>query len=509
LLNCIVVMFDTLRYDAVFGDEVDTPNLRGFAGQSVVFSSAWGEGEPTVPVRRSCMTGMRSYPWRHHIGDRGSFPNILGWHMIPEDQTTLSEYLYQRGYATGLVTDVWHLFKSSMNFVRGFVSWDFVRGQEGDTFRLMPDSAVDGRQYVPERLAGNPGPTQYLMSVIDRERDEDYFAAQVFSKAAQWVELNQDNGPFFLWVDSFSPHEFWDPPRRYADRYFTRPGVRDYIVPQMLNQTDATPEEIARTQALYRGYVTFCDEWFGRFMDRLQSLGLLKDTVVIVTSDHGTELWDKGHFGKNQSRLHPFNTQLNLMIHHPDLSRGHGIDAFVQHHDIVPTVLDMLGVGYPQLDGESLLPLISGERKEIRDYVITGWGPYACVRDREWNLIIDTTDLRQPPQLYNVVRDRAENYDVAAEHPEVVQRQIARLEALLGAPLPARYVHRPATGFAATVNGLRQIRTRLGIVPGRAGDMEPGSRAPGRPGSKMATGAKVEEKQQGSNWPFEGPAAGL
>src|SRR5579875_1845706 len=109
-LNLIVVVFDTLRYDAVFGDLARTPNLDRFAAQSASFHNAWGEGLPTIPFRRALHTGVRAYPWNDQGPERGLFPNLFGWHCLPESQTTIAEYLYARGYATQLIADVYHMF---------------------------------------------------------------------------------------------------------------------------------------------------------------------------------------------------------------------------------------------------------------------------------------------------------------------------------------------------------------------------------------------------------------
>ena len=95
-MNTIVICCDTLRADVVdhtWEDHVDTPHLDQLRENSTVFNNAWGEGEPTIPMRRGFFTGMRSYPWRFHIDDRGSVPNIYGWHAIPTAQTTLAEHL--------------------------------------------------------------------------------------------------------------------------------------------------------------------------------------------------------------------------------------------------------------------------------------------------------------------------------------------------------------------------------------------------------------------------------
>ena len=488
--NLIVVVFDTLRYDAVSGDLAQMPNLRRFAEGAVSFSNAWGEGLPTIPFRRALHTGFRSYPWRYNMGDRGSHPNILGWHAVPEDQTTAAEYLFAQGYATQLVADVWHMFKATQNFVRGFASWDYVRGQEGDTYRFGADSLKTAAEVDPTRM----GSAAYLYQVQQRRCDDDYFVAQVFDRAAGFVEGIQGAGPYCLWVESFSPHEFWDPPLRYADAYFQKDGLRNFIVPQLLNRIAAgaagqaaaarrrgeqgtpilqpgeepSPDDIARTRALYQGYCTFCDERFGRFMERLERSGALQDSVVAVLSDHGTELWDQGQFGKAGARMHPYNTKINLLIRHPEgEGAGQRIDTFVQNQDVLPTLLGLLNVAHPRLDGANLWPLVNGgagaDLLQARDHVVIGWDIYASVRDCEWNLLVNTSEPTRNLQLFRLRDDPEEKCNVASDYPQIISRQIARLEAVLGAPLPANYAHRPKGGFAATPGGLRQKRAQTAL----------------------------------------------
>ncbi|MBA2277494.1 MAG: sulfatase [Chloroflexia bacterium] len=489
-LNLIVVVLDTLRYDAVFGDLARTPNLDRFAERAVVFDNAWGEGLPTVPFRRALYTGMRAYPWQHQIGERGLTPNLPGWHALSEAQTTLAEHLAARGYATQLIADVYHLFKPTMNFTRGFVSWDFIRGQESDTYELAAPSLATGDKIDPARL----GPASYLYQQRHRRGHDDYFAAKVFDHASNFVRAVRGAEPYFLCVESFSPHEFWDPPLDYADAYYPAPGRANYIVPQMLNTIsdgleaetqklrratisgalattsdhEPEPEDLARTRALYQGYTTFTDERFGRFLDTLDETDAWRDTIVVVLSDHGTELWDKGRFGKSPDRLHPYNLQMNLMIHHPDLAgRSRRVDAFVQNHDLVPTLLPLLDFPSPRLDGEDIWPLAVNDATPTRDHVVSGWTHYAAVRDREWNLVVDTYDPERALHLYNVQIDPAENDDVAAAHPDVVARQLRRLETAIGMPLPATYQHRHLTDARFTVGGLRRTRRQQQSVGDR------------------------------------------
>lgn len=457
--NLIVVVFDTLRYDAVFGDLARMPNLRRFASQSVVYDNAWAEGLPTIPFRRALFTGMRSFPWQHKSPQRGVFPHRLGWHAIPDHQTTVAEYLYAHGYATQLVSDVWHMFKPTMNFTRGFVGWEGMRGQEGDTHSLAAQSLGNAEEIDPLRV----GPPSYLYQVKDRVSDDEYFAARLFDRAGRFIEDIANQGPYCLWVESFSPHEFWDPPLRFADEYAPANGGREYIVPSTLNGTDPAPGDIERTRALYRGYCTFCDERFGRFLDVLEHTGALNDSVVAVVSDHGTELWDNGRFGKLSARPYRYNTQINLMIRHPDgAGAGTRVDSFVQNQDIAPTLLSLLDMPHPRLDGEDIWPRPGGGARPERDHVVIGWSEYASIRDREWNLVLNTVEPDDDLRLFDLGNDPFEKHNIAGERPDVVSRMVRRLEALLGAPLPAVYQHEPSHGPEATPGGLRALRDRAG-----------------------------------------------
>ena len=199
----------------------------------------------------------------------------------------------------------------------------------------------------------------------DRRGEEDYLAPRVFRSAARWIQDNHENQPFFLWIDSFTPHECWDPPMHFADRYFKAEGVKDYIYPQMVqNYKTLTDDEIRRTKALYYGYVTFVDKWIGYLLSVLTDLGLWEDTVICFVSDHGTELMDHTQFGKTADAMHPYNTRLNFWIHHPDPAHhGKTIDAYVQNIDMMPTILSIFGVEGEAVDGYSLLPVMSGSQE--------------------------------------------------------------------------------------------------------------------------------------------------
>ena len=178
-MNCVVICCDTFRADMIGHPVVKTPNLDCLAREGINFTSAFAEGLPTIQARRTSFTGIRSFPWRFEMGSRGLTPCIPGWHRIPDEQTTLAEFLLDNDVVTGFVADTYHMFKPTQNFTRGFASWSFIRGQERDPMRSGPKSAVDPTRHLPD--GDYPEHwlqvlTQYLLNMLDRHTEEDYLA---------------------------------------------------------------------------------------------------------------------------------------------------------------------------------------------------------------------------------------------------------------------------------------------------------------------------------------------
>ncbi len=441
--NCVVIGCDTFRYDMIVHPVVRTPNLNRLARRAVKFTQCYGEGLPTIQARRTLFTGIRSFPWRFNPPCASLVPAIIGWHAMPSHQVPLAEHLLSNSVVTGLVADTYHMFKPTQNFTRGFASWNFIRGQEGDPLRSGPLSAIDVSKHLPSG-DNDPGRvmalTQYLLNMLDRQCEEDYLPAKLFRTASRWLEDNRENDPWFLWVDSFAPHERWDPPVEFADAYFKTDKSGDYIHPSVINRTDPSHDEIERTRALYYGYVTFIDKWIGRFLDTLEQMGKLDDTLVIFTADHGTELWEKGKFSKSPARLHPYNTRVPLLVKLPgDRLAGTRRDDFCQHQDVFPTVCKQLGVPVPEaVDGRDLFD----PSTPAPELIYTAWSNRLSIRTRQWNLQVDSTDPAEPRQLYNVQDDPEEDHDVLGDHPEVADELITGLEPIVG-PYPYAIEHQP------------------------------------------------------------------
>ncbi len=439
--NLVVICLDTFRWDLLNHRgpvRVALPHLDALRADSVEFVEAFGEGQPTIPVRRAYFTGQRSFPWRFDYDTEGLWPTGRGWHKIPPEQQTLAEILLNHGYQTGLVSDTYHMFKPTMNFTRGFLAYEFIRGYESDNYRSgrLPVGALQSFVRDPEPHK-HPILTQYLLNIRDRQREEQWLTARVFRRAMQWVRDHREAQPFMLWVDSFAPHEPWDPPRSYVDSIDGLYEGIEFIYPAGLQTNDLSSAEAQRVQHLYLGYLAFVDTWVGKLLTSLQTAGVWDRTIVVLLSDHGTELLDHGRFGKYPSHLFRHNTQIVWTIRHPQHPGRQEVASLVQSHDVFPTLLSCLNIEYQTVDGRNVWIEGNQGREQDRPWIVSGWDNYASVRDKEWNYIVNFEDPEADERLYELISDPGEQRDVAAMHPETVRIMREHLEGFLGQKLPA------------------------------------------------------------------------
>jgi arylsulfatase A-like enzyme len=446
-MNVILVIFDSLRKDClkVYGSppwgNVHTPHFDAFAEESLVMTRVYPETLPTLPARRAIYTGRRVYPF--HNGDfrhlHGDFVGAPGWGPIPEDQLTLAEILGLAGYRTGLIADVYHMFKPSKNFWRGFDQWTFLRGQEVDPSRSGPrltQAEID--HWLPKEIQGRWTINfiqQCIMNIHDRTKEEDYFAPRVLKEAALWLEQNQDADKFFLTVESFDPHEPWLIPEHYRRMYIKEKG-QEQVISWYRDVTPKQKKLIKRTQMNYSGEVTMCDHWFGYFMERLEALNLLDNTMVILTSDHGHSIGDRGYLGKRGYPSSPEVYDIPLMIRFPGAKYASKTsDMFVQHQDITAAILEAVDLKLPiEIDGIPFLKDAIAGKAGQRDHATVGWGSAVTVITERWwlNCKIDGTGVL----LHDLNSSKPFARNVAEANPEVVNRLFAQAKEDAGGSFP-------------------------------------------------------------------------
>jgi arylsulfatase A-like enzyme len=430
-MNVVLVVFDSLRKDCIgaYGNppwgKVNTPRLDALAAESLMMMRAYPESLPTLPTRRALYTGQRVYPF--DMGDfrlRGDFVGAPGWGPIPEDQPTLAEILKEAGYRTGLVADVYHMFKPSKNYWRGFDQWTFLRGQERDPSRSGPDPSEETiRYYLPEELE-NERRREFVKIAVKnmygRDRDEDYFSPRVLIKAADWLVENRDADNFFLCVESFDPHEPWFVPEHYRRMYDDGDGP-EQVISTYSDEIKPGPL-LRRTQANYSGSVTLCDRWFGHLYETMRVLGLFENTVLIVTTDHGHSIGDGGYIGKRGYPSAPEVVDIPVLIRHPEsIGAGQRSDMFIRHTDISAQVLDFAGVPVPEeMDGRAFFEAAVSNGASFRDHVTVAWGPNVTVIDKKWwlNCKVDGTGVL----LRDLESAKPFESNVADQNPDVVKR---------------------------------------------------------------------------------------
>jgi arylsulfatase A-like enzyme len=454
-MNLVFIVSDTFRWDylGAYGNTwIQTPNLDRLAAESAVFEDAYAEGLPTLPARRVMQTGRPIVPFKY-VPQKSDMVQCHGWHGVFDEDVTAAEWLGEQGYVTCLVTDVYHMMKPGKNFHRGFECWYWIRGEEDDRFALRDQRQVADllQRAAPEaEFRQRAWLIQHLMNRKDWQDDGDTYVGQVMRRAADWVRDYTLDEPFYMWVDCFDPHEPWDPPMEYGRLYDPNFDSLDGLVPPGMtgNMTEA---QVRNTLTAYAGEVTLVDKWVGHLLDTLKETGKLDDTLIVFTSDHGCMLGEQGEMHKGLSRLRNQCTRLPLFIRHP---RGEGagqrVRGFVQHQDMVPTALGIMGLPqHERMLGRNMWPLVSSEARgagvpPARDYVVTAFGGYAVYRTDRWAYVTvwdAETPNPRPPELYDLEKDPQELTNVAADHPEVAAQLREALQAHLREHAPLTQGH--------------------------------------------------------------------
>ena len=429
--NVVLIIMDSLRKDhvGIYGHDraAQTPNLDALAQDSLRFTRAIPESMPTINARRAIHTGTRTWPFRNWDPPQGEDIILQGWQPIPLDQVTLAEVMRASGYQTMMVTDNMHQFKASYDMHRGFDVWDFFRGQTTDNYQ--PNWTYDPAMVDRALMEGNvPAMTaqmkQYFSNVAARQTEADWFAPQVFTRASEFLEFGkEDERPFFLTVDSYDPHEPWDPPEEYVRMYDDEPYDLKEPFSVIYGPSDYLAErELQRMRARYSAELTMADRWLGRFMDKMEELNLFEDTLVLLLSDHGMILGEHGLVGKPHYALYPETVDVPFMIRHPGgkLS-GDTDDYFASTHDVAPTILGHLGIDPPeQMTGQNLMTLFEGGEPEARDHFTLGYHDHVWTRDDRYAMF--SADDGSGAKLFDVQQDPGMNDDIAAGNPDVVKR---------------------------------------------------------------------------------------
>jgi arylsulfatase A-like enzyme len=359
-MNVIWIVSDTFRRDhlGAYGNKkIRTPSLDALASRSVRFNRHYMASFPTMPARADFMTG------RHTM-------SFMQWEPLSKREFVFAQILSDKGIHTAAVVDTPFFVRNGMYYDRGF-----------KTFIEVP-----GQFY----LATGFDPHRGMMGQSSKIRSQTTcFAPQTFSKAMEWLEVHYKEN-FMLYVDTWDPHEPWDAPIYYTEPYW--PDFDGEIVrPPYAYWKDIpgfTEEKVRKGNAAYCGKLTMVDTWIGFFLKHLENLGLMENTAIIFTTDHGYYFGEHGGlFGKmvfakdkkgrnvmavwSHSPFYEDVAALPLLIYMPGIapSTYNGLTSAV---DLMPTVLDLCGQNIPPtVEGRSLVAAIKDKAAPGRNYVVS------------------------------------------------------------------------------------------------------------------------------------------
>ena len=398
-MNIIMVLIDSLNkhHLAAYGATgFHTPNLDRFAKRATRFTNHYVGSLPCMPARREIMTGRKEMMWRP-------------WGPLEEFDTRLPRVLEEHGYTTAIVTDHYHYWEEAANgYVQAFQSTDLIRGHELDNWKRNLSEDEELPDWVKRIEKWRPGQGRRYYSNVKNYRDEtDFTPARTMNAAAGWLRENHGKRPFYLQVESFDVHEPFYVPSPYDTMYGPWKSPNSYTLwppyqdPDVLERfiKGAPSDEIAYIGGQYAGKLSMLDRWLGEVMDTLETNEAFRDTCIILTTDHGHDLGERGQFGKEYPH-YDSHANIPLLIWHPELTeRTPEVTSLTATVDLFATILDLAGIkGAAAPHSRSFLPLLSGESSGDHESLIYGtFGQGVCLTDGEWTLFKSPERLSGDP----------------------------------------------------------------------------------------------------------------
>jgi len=354
--NVVWIVMDTTRADHLssYGYPLrTTPNLDAIAAEGTLFETAISQAPWTVPSHFQMVTS------RYTAGRRT---------VLDDEFVTAAEMLKAKGYQTAAVLANFLLGRRS-GFEQGF---DTVVDGPVSIFCL---AAIEKLPVIKVLLRLKLFPSNAVIGLLDRKEFLEGAGARadaINAQAERWLE-RRGSQPFFLFINYMDPHDPYDPPQPFRDRFaagvdptagFVRYSpalgrsissgrfVRD-ILPKL------KPQQLAQLVALYDGEIAYLDDQIGGLIAELKARGLYDRTILIVTADHG-ELFGEHGLANHMKSLSEEEIHVPLIVRYPGvIPAGKRVATPVELSGILPTLLTLLGMPPPAtLDGRSLLPLL-------------------------------------------------------------------------------------------------------------------------------------------------------
>jgi arylsulfatase A-like enzyme len=428
--NAIVLLLDSLNrhmLGAYGGREFATPNLDRLAARSVRFTKHYSASLPCMPARHDILCGAWDFLWRP-------------WGSVELWEDAITYPLRQAGVVSQLISDHPHLFETGgENYHVDFTAWDYQRGHEGDAWKTKADPSWAGSPHI-----GFQRHMPYDNSRGYFKTEADFPGPRTMAAAADWLDDNAGaHDRFFLFVDEFDPHEPFDTPDSYIDRYLPEREGPPLIWPPygvgLVKRGVMKQGEARQIRARYGAKLTMIDHWLGKVLDRIDAKNLWDDTIVILCTDHGHYLGEKDVWGKPAVPMYETLGHIPFLIAAPGLKPGVN-DALTTSVDIFATLADLFGIGdkvRQRTHGKSLLPLLSGEATSVRDWLLAGvWGREVHLIDGQHKYARAPVAANRPLGAWSNRWSTMPTHFLTREQEMPLPDDRARLDRMPGAKVP-------------------------------------------------------------------------
>jgi len=411
--NVVLISIDSLVRDrlGVYGHRPEfapelavSPNLDALALEGVVFDDAHTTTSWTLPSHFSILTGMSDGV--HEV-------SVDKYHLDPL-RRTLAQQFQEAGAATaGFFSGPYLL--PYYGFDRGFDRYESGMMSQDELKRRVDQQVERMRQ------AGMKPTPQDRLAIRDRLSHVDITSPRVSGKALDFLDQQDAEEPFFLFLHYFDAHYDYQPNQlepglgdRFDPDYRGDRSGRNWMFDLSVREVDGrgktsrrliSERDLKHVQALYDAEIHYVDRKIGEVLRKLRERGMWDDTIVCVVSDHGDEFFEHGSIG-HRSTLFPEQTEMALILRVPAaLSPGSRVPALSRAYDVAPTLLDYAGVApLAEAEGESLRPLLEGAAAPGRSSLHRMFGDLPF---REgWR-----------DQDYAVHRNLVPDQQLSAEHP--------------------------------------------------------------------------------------------
>ena len=447
--DVVLVTIDTLRADRLgaYGRSPSiTPEMDRLADEGVVFGRTLAAAPWTIPSVASMLTGLPTV--RHRAGRSMGSGLTFARTPLDEDLTTLAERFAAAGYRTRAVS------------ANGFVSQETGMAQGFEVFENPFTTAIGSGVFRDLPLS------RLVLSLIPDRKLGDYRAAGVTDQALAWL-AEDDAAPIFLWVHYLGPHiplraepDNLDLEALQAMVHESLPTADEdgSVLGEVFTATShvrsgllwLSPLDRRKLEDRYDLTVSYVDQHVGRLFTALRERHPeIRPVVAALTSDHGEELWDHGHFEHGHDYYREV-TRVPLIFWSPGrVPAGLHVSSLAGHVDIGPTLLELAELAAPRPsapdEGRSLAPRFrpQGDAADAGDGTSDSeepphpaapprfsggnlYGlPAALVEDGSWRFILRANGQGE---LYNVELDPQERHNVALQNPQIADRYRQLLE---------------------------------------------------------------------------------